>query len=301
MHHAAIQKADQEAWAKFEADGTEVTRLSQDDVELMTEVAVPIWFKYAKRDDASKRVFNIHLELHEVGLARLYGRRAARRPQPRPLSRREAGRPAARAACAPSGRAGGLSSPARDPMPSISFELPHWLYWLVLFAFPAFAMVMARRPRPEGYSIPLSYLIWATGGILGLHRLYLKNLWGLLFLPLFLAVLYANAEGRDARNVESDAANAVRVAERVADRARGRLDGSDERIAEAEAALAAAEEGSFAARRAERALERERESAAEARERLAAAEADIEAARPALVEASAARHSGTTPRNGSST
>ena len=26
MHHAAIQKADQEAWGKFEADGTEVTR-----------------------------------------------------------------------------------------------------------------------------------------------------------------------------------------------------------------------------------------------------------------------------------
>jgi TRAP-type C4-dicarboxylate transport system substrate-binding protein len=50
MHHAAIQKADQEAWKKFEADGTEVTRLSQDDVELMTEVAVPIWFNYANRD-----------------------------------------------------------------------------------------------------------------------------------------------------------------------------------------------------------------------------------------------------------
>ncbi|MGF1501943.1 MAG: TRAP transporter substrate-binding protein DctP [Paracoccaceae bacterium] len=61
-HHAAIQKADQEAWAKFEADGTEVTRLSQDDVEIMTEVAVPIWFKYANRDKASARVFKIQLD-----------------------------------------------------------------------------------------------------------------------------------------------------------------------------------------------------------------------------------------------
>ena len=62
MHHAAIQKADQEAWAKFEADGTEVTRLSQDDVELMTEVAAPIWFKYANRDKDAARVFKIQLD-----------------------------------------------------------------------------------------------------------------------------------------------------------------------------------------------------------------------------------------------
>ncbi|TCP39809.1 TRAP transporter substrate-binding protein DctP [Rhodovulum marinum] len=62
MHYAAIQKADQEAWAKFEADGTEVTRLSQDDVDLMTEVAVPIWFKYANRDKNAARVFKIQLD-----------------------------------------------------------------------------------------------------------------------------------------------------------------------------------------------------------------------------------------------
>ncbi|WP_299816714.1 TRAP transporter substrate-binding protein DctP [uncultured Roseibium sp.] len=62
MHHAAIQKADQEAWEKFEADGTEITRLSQDDVELMTEVAVPIWFNYANRDKDSARIFKIQLD-----------------------------------------------------------------------------------------------------------------------------------------------------------------------------------------------------------------------------------------------
>jgi len=62
MHHAAIQAADQEAWQKFEADGTEVTRLTQDDVELMTEVAVPIWFKYANRDPNAARIFKIQLD-----------------------------------------------------------------------------------------------------------------------------------------------------------------------------------------------------------------------------------------------
>lgn len=61
-HHAMIQKADQEAWAKFEADGTEITRLSQDDVELMTEVAVPIWFNYASKDADSARIFKIQLD-----------------------------------------------------------------------------------------------------------------------------------------------------------------------------------------------------------------------------------------------
>jgi len=61
-HHAQIQKADQEAWGKFAADGTEVTRLSQDDVALLTEVAVPIWFKYANRDPASARIFKVQLD-----------------------------------------------------------------------------------------------------------------------------------------------------------------------------------------------------------------------------------------------
>jgi TRAP-type mannitol/chloroaromatic compound transport system substrate-binding protein len=67
MHHAAIQAADQEAWGKFEADGTEVTRLSQDDVELMTEVAVPIWFDYANRDPQAARVFQIQLDYMQSG------------------------------------------------------------------------------------------------------------------------------------------------------------------------------------------------------------------------------------------
>lgn len=61
-HHAMIQKANQEAWVKFAADGTEITRLSQDDVELMTEVAVPIWFNYANKDKDSARIFKIQLD-----------------------------------------------------------------------------------------------------------------------------------------------------------------------------------------------------------------------------------------------
>lgn len=62
QHHALIQKADVEAWAKFDADGTKVTRLGQDDVEVMTEVAVPIWFEYANRDKEAARIFKIQLD-----------------------------------------------------------------------------------------------------------------------------------------------------------------------------------------------------------------------------------------------
>ena len=67
MHHAAIQAADQKAWGQFEADGTEVTRLSQDDVALMTEIAVPIWFDYANRDPDAARVFKIQLDYMQSG------------------------------------------------------------------------------------------------------------------------------------------------------------------------------------------------------------------------------------------
>jgi TRAP-type mannitol/chloroaromatic compound transport system substrate-binding protein len=62
IHHAKIQKADQEAWKKFEEAGTEITRLSQDDVEAFTEIAVPLWFKWANKDPDAARVFSIQLD-----------------------------------------------------------------------------------------------------------------------------------------------------------------------------------------------------------------------------------------------
>ena len=61
-HHAKIQKADQEAWKGFEKAGSVVTRLSQDDVEAFTELAVPLWYKWANKDEAAARVFKIQLD-----------------------------------------------------------------------------------------------------------------------------------------------------------------------------------------------------------------------------------------------
>jgi len=62
MHHALIQKADQEAWVKFEEAGTVVTRLSQEDVEAFTKLVVPLWFKWANRDKYAAKVFQIQLD-----------------------------------------------------------------------------------------------------------------------------------------------------------------------------------------------------------------------------------------------
>ena len=62
MHHAAIQKADQEAWGKFEEAGTVVTRLSEEDVAKFIKLAVPRWFAWANKDKDAARVFKIQLD-----------------------------------------------------------------------------------------------------------------------------------------------------------------------------------------------------------------------------------------------
>jgi len=62
IHHAGIQKADQEAWPKFEAAGTTVTRLSQDDVDAFTKLAIPRWFQWANKDKSAARLFKIQLD-----------------------------------------------------------------------------------------------------------------------------------------------------------------------------------------------------------------------------------------------
>ncbi len=62
IHHAGIQKADQEAWPKFIEAGTVVTRLGQSDVEAFTKLAVPRWFAWANKDANAARVFKIQLD-----------------------------------------------------------------------------------------------------------------------------------------------------------------------------------------------------------------------------------------------
>jgi TRAP-type mannitol/chloroaromatic compound transport system substrate-binding protein len=62
LHHAAIQAADAQAWPKFEAAGTIITRLSENDIIRFTELAIPRWFAWAKKDKIAARIFKVQLD-----------------------------------------------------------------------------------------------------------------------------------------------------------------------------------------------------------------------------------------------
>lgn len=177
-------------------------------------------------------------------------------------------------------------------MPSLDFSLPHWAYWAGLIIFPLIAMTLANRPRNHErrrYGLGLSYFILVTGGMLGLHRLYLRNLWGLAFIPVFLVILFANAQGQDARTVVSDANNTVRMAETILNRETGRVESARAELPALQRALEEAreaDEGTLAVRRAERDLDRAQTRIEEGTARIEAAETDLETSRPAAAQAS---------------
>ncbi|MBN9671170.1 TRAP transporter small permease subunit [Roseibium aggregatum] len=176
-------------------------------------------------------------------------------------------------------------------MPHLDFTLPHWAYWLGLLIFPLVAASLAKRPKPKErrYSAVLGYFILVTGGILGLHRLYLRNLIGLVYIPVFVCILFANAQSQSARSIVSDAANLVRQSERTLERETERVKIAEADLPEMRQALAEAEAdaeaGSFAERRAERNVKRAEQRIEQGRERIAEAEAILETAKPAAEEA----------------
>lgn len=174
-------------------------------------------------------------------------------------------------------------------MPSLQFVLPHWLYWTGLVIFPLIAMVLARRSSIGGrrsYSIALGYMILITGGFVGLHRLYLRNKWGLVFIPVFVFILYANSVQRDARVVYSNSANQLNVAQSTLKREEARMKGADADIEKLQQAFNDAEEGSFSKRAAELRLQRAERQTETRKKRIEQAKADVETAKP---ESEAAR------------
>jgi TRAP-type mannitol/chloroaromatic compound transport system permease small subunit len=88
-------------------------------------------------------------------------------------------------------------------MPSLNFILPHWLYWGTLIVFPLIAMYMVKRQRergvPRGASIFIAYMFWICAGLMGIHRFYLRSLWGFAYIPVFLLALYMSGQIRDHR------------------------------------------------------------------------------------------------------
>jgi TRAP-type mannitol/chloroaromatic compound transport system substrate-binding protein len=60
-HHIAIQKRNMEAMDKFIESGSEVSRLSMEDVAKFRQAALPIWNKWANKDADARRVFELQL------------------------------------------------------------------------------------------------------------------------------------------------------------------------------------------------------------------------------------------------
>jgi TRAP-type mannitol/chloroaromatic compound transport system substrate-binding protein len=56
-HYAYIQRENIAAWDKFKAAGTQVIRLSEADIEKFRRYAIPMWFRWAKRDPVAKEAF----------------------------------------------------------------------------------------------------------------------------------------------------------------------------------------------------------------------------------------------------
>lgn len=86
-------------------------------------------------------------------------------------------------------------------MPNLNFILPHWLYWGTLIVFPLVAIYMVKRQRargaPHGASVFTAYLFWLCAGIMGIHRFYLRSLWGFAYIPVFLLIIYMSGQIRD--------------------------------------------------------------------------------------------------------
>ena len=55
--YAFIQKANIAAWEKYKADGVQIIRLSEADIQKFRRYAIPMWFKWAKADPLAREAF----------------------------------------------------------------------------------------------------------------------------------------------------------------------------------------------------------------------------------------------------
>lgn len=108
-------------------------------------------------------------------------------------------------------------------MPSLTFILPHWLYWSTLIVFPFVALWFVRREQRRGpgpgVNLFSAYLFWLCAGFIGLHRFYLRSYWGFAFIPVFGFILWGTDTVRDAREDVSRARAAYEMAHRALPRA----------------------------------------------------------------------------------
>ena len=121
-------------------------------------------------------------------------------------------------------------------MPELSFVLPHWLYWSGLVVFPLIAWLLYRRniskPAQQPVSLALGYFLLLTGGFLGVHRLFITSAWAFAFIAVFVAILAINIEAREARELESEASNALKLVNMKISRGEKAIAKAEQRLAE---------------------------------------------------------------------
>ena len=104
-------------------------------------------------------------------------------------------------------------------MPNLTFVLPHWMYWSGLILFPLLAGFLFKHYHRDGEeqtgtSATIAYMLWLTGGFVGLHRFYLRApLLAFLFIALFVGILYGNRISGETRIVVSGVKNQILDAE----------------------------------------------------------------------------------------
>lgn len=178
-------------------------------------------------------------------------------------------------------------------MPSIGFVLPHWLYWLGLAVFPLIAMALARVQKPassESYSMPTAYFVWLVGGFLGLHRLYLKNVWGMAYWPLFAIILFASSVERSERVIVSDARSELEVVDSSIARNERRIEKSQKAISDTQAQLSeTAADDERRRNRLERKITKETERIEKAEANISSIKADVSQLETNLSEAEASQ------------
>jgi TRAP-type mannitol/chloroaromatic compound transport system permease small subunit len=74
-----------------------------------------------------------------------------------------------------------------------------------------------RTPPHTRPKLFIAYLFWLTAGFIGIHRFYLRSAVGFLFIPVFLFILYCNAQVREVRDDTSRTFAAVERAQHAAD------------------------------------------------------------------------------------
>jgi TRAP-type C4-dicarboxylate transport system substrate-binding protein len=55
--YAYIQKENVAAWDKFKAQGVQIIRLTEADIQKFRRYAIPMWFQWAKQDPLAREAF----------------------------------------------------------------------------------------------------------------------------------------------------------------------------------------------------------------------------------------------------